>query len=87
MNTTIDSNDFLGTIMAPVKSESLIMVLGVGGAGGNPFAGGGNPFGGGFDFNGQTFNFDFGNGSPLDDILGNIFGFGGGARRPRRGDD
>ena len=35
MNTTIDSNDFLGTIVAPVKSESLIMVLGVGGAGGN----------------------------------------------------
>ena len=59
---------------------------GVGGAGGNPFAGGGNPFGGGFDFNGQTFNFDFGGGG-LDDILGNIFGFGAGARRPRRGAD
>lgn len=58
---------------------------GVGGAGGNPFGGGGNPFGGGFDFNGQTFNFDFGGG--LDDILGNLFGFGAGARRPRRGPD
>ena len=60
---------------------------GVGGAG---FGGGasGNPFGqgGAFNFNGQTFNFDFGGGSPFDDILGNIFGFGG-ARRPRRGAD
>ncbi len=35
MNTTIDNNDFLSTILAPVKTESLIMVLGVGGAGGN----------------------------------------------------
>ena len=45
---------------------------GVGGAAGNPF-GGGNPFGNGgnFNFNGQTFN----------------FGFGGGARRPRKGAD
>ena len=62
---------------------------GVGGAGGNPFAGGGNPFGSGgnFNFNGQTFNFDFGGGGGLDDILGSIFGFGGGARRPRRGAD
>ena len=68
---------------------------GVGGAGGrNPFEGGaaGNPFGGGnFNFNGQTFNFDFGGGGGLDDILGSIFGFGaganGGARRPRRGSD
>ena len=52
-------------------------------------AGGGNPFGGqggAFNFNGQTFNFDFGSGSPFDDILGNIFGFGG-PRRPRRGAD
>ncbi len=61
-----------------------------GGAGGDPFAGfrGGNPnpFGGGFSANGQTFNFDFGGGG-LDDILGSIFGFGGGARRPRRGPD
>ena len=56
---------------------------GVGGAGG----GAGNPFGqgGAFNFNGQTFNFDFGGGA-FDDILGNIFGFGG-ARRPRRGAD
>ena len=59
---------------------------GVGGASGNPFAGGGNPFGGGFNYNGQTFNFDFGGGG-LDDILGNIFGFGAGARRARRGAD
>ncbi len=53
---------------------------GVGGAGGG--FGGGNPFGqsGNFNFNGQSFSFDF------DDILGNIFGFGG-ARRPRRGAD
>ena len=60
---------------------------GVGGASGNPFAGG-NPFGqgGNFNFNGQTFNFDFGGGG-FDDILGSIFGFGGGARRPRRGAD
>ena len=61
------------------------------GVGGNGFGGGaGNPFGqgGAFNFNGQTFNFDFGGGtgSPLDDILGSIFGYGG-ARRPRRGAD
>ena len=57
---------------------------GVGGAGGgNPFGGAGNPFGG---FNGQTFNFEFGNGGVFDDILGNLFGFGN-ARRPRRGAD
>ena len=56
---------------------------GVGGAG----AAGGNPFGGGgFDFNGQTFNFDFGGGG-LDDILGAMFGFGGGFRGARRGRD
>lgn len=63
---------------------------GVGGASGNPFGGGaGNPFGNGgnFNFNGQTFNFDFGGGGGLDDILGSIFGFGGGARRARRGAD
>ena len=62
---------------------------GVGGASGNPFGGGasaGNPFGGGFDFNGQTFNFDFGGGG-LDDILGNLFGFGNASRRARRGAD
>ena len=58
---------------------------GVGGASGNPFSGG-NPFGGGFNYNGQTFNFDFGGG--LDDILGNLFGFGAaGNRRPRKGAD
>lgn len=66
---------------------------GVGGAGGNPFGGAGfggagNPFGGStFNYNGQTFNFEFGNGGVFDDIIGNIFGFGGGARRPRRGAD
>ena len=65
---------------------------GVGGAGasGNPFGGayaGGNPFqGGNFNFNGQSFNFDFGGGG-LDDILGAMFGFGGGQRRPHRGAD
>lgn len=60
---------------------------GVGGASGNPFAGG-NPFGNGgeFNFNGQSFNFDFGGGG-FEDILGSLFGFGGGARRPRRGAD
>ena len=66
---------------------------GVGGNGGNPFGGGGNPFGqgGGFNFNGQSFQFDFGGaGGGLDDILGDLFGFGGGARRRtrvRRGQD
>ena len=60
---------------------------GVGGAGGNPFAGG-NSFGSGgsYNFNGQTFNFDFGGGG-FEDILGSLFGFGGGARRARRGAD
>lgn len=60
---------------------------GVGGASGNPFAGG-NPFGNGrdFNFNGQSFNFDFGGGG-FEDILGSLFGFGGGARRARRGAD
>ena len=60
---------------------------GVGGAGfggGNPFGGAGNPFGG---FNGQTFNFEFGNGGVFDDILGSLFGFGANPRRPRRGAD
>ena len=58
---------------------------GVGGAGGGF---GGNPFGqaGGFNYNGQTFNFEFGNGGVFDDIIGNLFGFGS-ARRPRRGAD
>lgn len=62
---------------------------GVGGAGGG-YGGGfsGSPFSGGnFNFNGQSFNFDFGGGG-LDDILGDLFGFGGGSRRrPRRGAD
>ncbi len=53
-----------------------------GGAGGNPFAGG-SPFGGA-----GGFNFDFGGAGGFEDILNNIFGgFGGGPRRPRRGDD
>lgn len=57
---------------------------GVGGAG----TAGGNPFqNGNFNFNGQGFNFDFGRGGGLDDILGSIFGFGGGQRRPARGAD
>ena len=58
---------------------------GVGGNG-NPFggAGAGNPFG---NFNGQSFNFDFGGAGGFEDIISNLFGFGGGARRPRRGDD
>ena len=65
---------------------------GVGGDGSNPFAGGGNPFqGGNFNFGGQSFHFDFGGGASggLDDILGDLFGFGGGARRARamRGQD
>lgn len=61
---------------------------GVNGATGGPFGGGGNPFGGGnFNFNGQSFNFDFGGGGGLDDILGSLFGFGAGPRRPRRGAD
>lgn len=51
--------------------------------GGNPFGAGGNPFG---NFNGQEFHFDFGGGG-LDDILGAMFGFGGGPRGPRRGAD
>ena len=60
---------------------------GVGGSAGNPFAGG-NPFGNGgnFNYNGQAFSFDFGGGG-FDDILSSIFGFGGGARRARKGAD
>ena len=58
---------------------------GVGGAGSSA---GGNPFqNGNFNFNGQNFNFDFGGSGGLDDILGSIFGFGGGQRRPARGAD
>ncbi len=55
---------------------------GVGGAGSSD---GGNPFGA-YGFNAQSFNFDFGGGG-LDDILGSIFGFGGGFRGARRGRD
>ena len=57
------------------------------GASGNPFSSGG------FNFNGQEFHFDFGGGAggmggdPLSDIIGAMFGFGGGQRRPRRGAD
>ncbi|MCQ2569090.1 MAG: HSP40/DnaJ peptide-binding protein [Candidatus Saccharibacteria bacterium] len=65
------------------RVNALIGHAGVGGAGGGA---GGNPFAGGFDFNGQTFNFDFGGGG-LDDILGAMFGFGGGFRGARRGRD
>ena len=62
-------------------------------AGVNGGASGGNPFGG-FDFGGfgngnGGFEFNFGGGSGgLEDILGSIFGFGGGnASRRRRGVD
>ena len=61
---------------------------GVGGNAGNPF-GGGNPFGNG-NFNSQSFHFDFGGGAPgsFDDILGDLFGFGGARRRrAMRGQD
>ncbi|MBR1795725.1 DnaJ domain-containing protein [Candidatus Saccharibacteria bacterium] len=71
--------------------------FGFAGVGNGPMGGGGsaygNPFGGqngSFNFNGQEFHFDFGGGSgdPLGDILGSMFGFGGGrARRPARGAD
>lgn len=69
---------------------------GVNGGAGNPFGGSGNPFGqgGAFNFNGQEFHFDFGGGqggafagAGIDDILSNLFGFGGGRRRPARGAD
>lgn len=56
---------------------------GVGGNGGPS----GNPFqNGSFNFGGQGFDFNFGGGGGLDDILGSIFGFGG-QRRPARGAD
>lgn len=65
---------------------------GVGGASSAYGGGAYNPFGNGgnFNFNGQTFHFDFGNGaggSVFDDIIGDLFGFGGRSRRPRRGAD
>lgn len=47
---------------------------GVGGASGGASSGG-NAYGGGFDFNGQGFNFDFGDGG-LGDIFGSFFGGG-----------
>lgn len=58
------------------------------GVGGNS-SGGGNPFGNGnFNFNGQNINFDFGGfGGGFADIFGDLFGFGGRNRRPRRGAD
>lgn len=55
------------------------------GVGGNSSSG--NPFSQGFNFNGQNFHFDFGGGGGLEDILGSFFGFGGGPRRPARGQD
>lgn len=70
--------------------------FGFAGVGNGPMGGsnyGGNPFGsqnGTFNFNGQEFHFDFGGGSdPLGDIIGSMFGFGGGRarRRPMRGAD
>ncbi|MDR2524280.1 MAG: molecular chaperone DnaJ [Candidatus Nomurabacteria bacterium] len=62
---------------------------GVGGASGG--GAGGNPFGG-FGGAGQNVHFDFGNGDfgDLGDILGGMFGFGGGGnrrRQPGRGRD
>ena len=57
------------------------------GVGGNAYGGAsGNPFGENFNFNGQSYSFSFGGGG-LDDILGSIFGFGAGQRRPVRGQD
>lgn len=55
-----------------------------GSGGGNPFAGG-NPFGGGAG----GFNFDFGGAGfeDLGDILGGMFGGGGGRQRQERGSD
>ena len=49
--------------------------------------GGGDPFAGFRGANGQSFNLDFG-GAGFEDILGSIFGFGGGGfRAARRGRD
>jgi len=56
-------------------------VSGASGRAGDPFSGGN------FNFNGQSFQFDFGGGGGLDDILGSIFGFGPRNRRPARGQD
>ena len=59
---------------------------GVNGPQGNPFGQGARA--GGFSYGGQNINFDFGAGG-FEDILGSIFGFGGGrrSRGPRRGQD
>lgn len=58
------------------------------GVGGNASASGGNPFGGGtYTFNGQSFNFDFGEGGGFDDIFSTLFGFGGTRANRRRGAD
>ena len=51
---------------------------GAGSASGNPFEG--------FNYGGQSFNFDFGGGG-FEDILGSLFGMGGGFRGVRRGRD
>ena len=65
-------------------------------AGVNGGAAGGSPFGnqgyrsGGFSYGGQNVDFDFGGfgGGGLEDILGDLFGFGGPrSRRPRKGAD
>ncbi|MBB1544337.1 DnaJ domain-containing protein, partial [Candidatus Saccharibacteria bacterium] len=55
---------------------------------GNGSAGGpsGNPFSG-YSYGGQGFNFDFGGTEGFDDILSNLFGFGGGRARRNRGSD
>jgi molecular chaperone DnaJ len=55
---------------------------GTGGGAGGPFGG----FGGVEGFNGQSVNFDFGEGG-LGDIFGQFFGGGGRTQRPRRGQD
>lgn len=60
------------------------------GGNGSPYGNSGNPFGGGnYSYGGQSFNFDFGNGDfDLNDILSNMFGFGGNGRaRRNRGAD
>ena len=75
-------------VLSDKQKRSRYDQFGHAGVGNNSGFSGGNPFGNGnFDFNGTSFNFDFGGGG-LDDILGNIFGFGGGrSRRPSRGQD
>ena len=55
---------------------------------GNGSTGGpsGNPFSG-YSYGGQEFNFNFGGADGFDDILSNLFGFGGGRTRRNRGSD